>query len=192
MAQRNNIASLPQKTRFKIYAMMLDGMGYDAIRAEVKALGVNCKLHGSTFIAVRKSAEYLRFRDETCKWQSETAADALRAAVIRANDTDATAIAEAELMTQLQSMINISESTKDVKALTGALKDLAAIKETRKIQALEKQIELLKIEHANELSERDAAIDDLRSKNAALLNAGDRKALSEEAIRMIEEQGGIL
>lgn len=59
---RNNYARLPWEIRSRILGMLHDGAEYEDIRndaavsAELKAK--NLKLHGTTFQAIRRSAEY--------------------------------------------------------------------------------------------------------------------------------------
>lgn len=141
--QTNNVARLSRELRFRVYAMLLDGATYDAIRT----VTTQKQLFNSSLIACQKSSEFLKYRAAAAEYQAKTFKNSMSAAVISSAGTDLSVLSEQALIEQISVMISMIEDTKDVKSLSSALKDLAAMRENRKIKLLEANIEALKTQH---------------------------------------------
>lgn len=157
--QTNNVSRLPLAERLRVYGMLLNGATYDKIR---EAIG-NDKLHNNSLKACQRSVEFQSYRAENSAYVADTMRDSLRAAVRQNSEIDLSVLAEEKIFKQIQSMIDDVEGTQDIKALSGALKDLAAIKKDRTIKTLEIKLGALEIRRQNEVAALESTIAKLSS-----------------------------
>ena len=172
MAARNNIARLPWELREIVCRMLLDGAAYDDVRAavasEAEKLGIEVgKLHNTSFLAYRKSAEFARYCDLRRQWDERTEKRRWAAKIVRdADGPNALAdIAEIEILEQLHDLAagGALETGKDVATVARAITAMQRTQLARMQAERDARIAELEKAHAAKVAELEAEIARLRA-----------------------------
>lgn len=197
MARRqvNNVSRLERDHRYRVYSMLLDGYTYDDIRDTMAEAGVELTLHNSSLKACQESSEYAEFAN-ACQQAAEKSRGFAMAAEIARRDGASregmSMLAEDELMEMIRQVLPDIETAKGIRTLTGAVKDLAAIRINTKVKKAEAEAEQLRNELAAQKSHYEGQVAELKARIAEIVQAGAKKGLSEETLRKIEEKIGLL
>ena len=199
---RNNYSRLTWETRSRILGMLHNGAEYDDIRndvavaAELKAK--NLKLHGTTFQAIRRSAEYRDYVARATEDSAAKKAEQITRAVLENSDAlgSVTEIARYELARLIREEVKATscdeDSVKRIRSLASSLSAIAnpakELEWRRKLDKAGAEIDELKNELAQQAAEYELKLSEA-SRRIAELEGGSAKAgMSQETLDRVEEQ----
>lgn len=199
---RNNYARLPWEIRSRILGMLHDGAEYEDIRndaavsAELKAK--NLKLHGTTFQAIRRSAEYRDYVARATEDSAAKKAEAITRAVLENNDAlgSVTDIARYELAKLIREEVKATSGDEDsVKRIRSLASSLAAVSNPakelewrKKLDRANAEIAELKNELAQQAAEYELKLSEALRRIAELEGGSAKAGMSQETLDRVEEQ----
>ncbi len=203
MAQpRNNIAKLPPPLRDLVSSLLYEGALTQeqieaAVRAEAVRLGLDrfadVRLHGTSFVAWRESADYREYVQFARGWSDKVkakrwAANALNEGLGPQSVADLAAMGILEQLHQLAEG-GLLETGKDVATVARAIAGMQQAQLAREKADRDRRIEAMEQDHAAELATLQAQLAQAREE-IARLSAGGTVDLASVAERMDKLLGG--
>lgn len=199
---RNNVARLPFEARKRVCEMLFDGASYDSIRDAISSSPccqrsenstdmsrLHLVAHNSSLLAYQNSSEYIQYCDSRKSWEKQTLPNRWAATLL--NDgrgiESAADLAAMELLGQIHELSGAGLEVSDAQKLAASVVALKRSAASSKEKAMKADFEAKEAAWLEKIAGLEAEIERLSSEKKKTSGG-----LSEETLKAIEEQAGIM